>query len=411
MARLRGGVIKRGRGWSYVIRVTDPATGVSRPRWVGGFCSEEEAKSARDEARRRARRGEYVDRTSITVGEYLRQWLDAHSLETKPKTLAGYRWLLERYVLPRIGAMRMQGVRPSDLSLLYRGLLDGGGRAGRPLSPSTVDAVHAVLRKAFNDAVTSEQVLESNPVMRAKRPRPVQVEAGAIWTPAQLAQFLEYAKGHRLSAFFYVAAFTGARRGELLNLSWSEVDLAAGSLVITGSASVVEGQRIVGTTKGGRRRTVSIDPSTVRVLQAHRARQAEERLIVECDWPESDLVFRTAFGKPLYPDTPSQLFPKLVAKHNLECPSMALPQIRLHDLRHIHATTLLLAGEPVHVVAARLGHADPSVTLRVYAHVVQDLAPTVADTFARAVYAAAMADSDAVVSNPVSRQSSGAGRG
>lgn len=72
---------------------------------------------------------------------------------------------------------------------------------------------------------------------------------------------------------------------------------------------MVDGERIVGTTKGGRRRAVTIDPSTVRVLQAHRARQAEERLVVESDWPESDLVFRTAFGEPVYPDTPSQLVP------------------------------------------------------------------------------------------------------
>ena len=303
MPRLRGGVIKRGSTWSYVIRVTDPATGVSRPRWVGGFRTEDEAKTARDEARRRARRGEYVDRTAVTVAEYLRQWLAAHSLETKPKTLAGYRWLVEHYVIPRIGGVRMQAVRPSDLSTLYRGLLDGGGRGGRPLSRGTVDAVHAVLRKAFNDAVTSEQVLESSPVVRAKRPRATKGERGEVWSPADLARFLSFAQSHRLYAFFYVAAFTGARRGELLNLSWSDVDLAAGVLRITGSTAVVERQRVVGSTKGGRRRTVSIDDSTVRVLRAYRARQVEEQLVVETDWPDSDLVFRTAFGEPLYPDT------------------------------------------------------------------------------------------------------------
>ena len=385
MPRLRGGVIKRGRTWSYVIRVTDPATGVNRPRWVGGFRTEDEAKTARDEARRRARRGEYVDRTAVTVAEYLRQWLVTHSLETKPKTLAGYRWLVEHYVVPRIGGLRMQSVQPSDLSTLYRSLLDGGGRGGKPLSRGTVDAVHAVLRKAFNDAVTSEQVLESSPVVRAKRPRVTEGEREEVWSPADLARFLSLAQSHRLYAFFYVAAFTGARRGELLNLSWSDVDLAAGVLRITGSTAVVERQRVVGSTKGGRRRTVSIDESTVRVLRAHRARQVEEQLVVETDWPDSDLVFRTAFGEPLYPDTPSQLMPKLVRRHNVEHPDEPLLPMRLHDLRHVHATTLLLAGVPVHVVAARLGHGDPNITLRVYAHVLQDLSPAVADAFARAV--------------------------
>jgi integrase len=128
--------------------------------------------------------------------------------------------------------------------------------------------------------------------------------------------------------------------------------------------------------------------------------------VVESDWPASDLVFRTAFGDPVFPDTPSQLLPKLIDRYNELHPKKPLPRIRLHDLRHVHATTLLLAGEPVHVVAARLGHADPSITLRVYAHVIQDLAPAVADTFAQAVLAAAKSDKKRpkkrAVSKPVS---------
>jgi integrase len=157
-----------------------------------------------------------------------------------------------------------------------------------------------------------EQIIESNPVLRAKRPRKDPVEVSPVWGPAELRRFLDQAKNHRLFAFFHLAAFTGARRGELLNLAWSDVDLEGRSVRIRGSASVVEGRRIVGTTKGGRSRMVSIDASTVRVLQAHRARQAEERLVIESDWPESDLVFRTAFGEPVFPDTPSQLLPKLI---------------------------------------------------------------------------------------------------
>jgi integrase len=124
--------------------------------------------------------------------------------------------------------------------------------------------------------------------------------------------------------------------------------------------------------------------------------------VIESDWPDSDLVFRTAFGEPLYPDTPSQLLPKLIDRYNAVHADAPLSHIRLHDLRHIHATTLLLAGVPVHVVAARLGHADPSVTLRVYAHVIQDLAPAVADSFAQAVEAAAEIESADRVSRTVS---------
>ena len=127
--------------------------------------------------------------------------------------------------------------------------------------------------------------------------------------------------------------------------------------------------------------------------------------MIESDWPDSDLVFRTAFGEPVFPDTPSQLLPKLIDQYNATHTAAPLARIRLHDLRHVHATTLLLAGEPVHVVAARLGHADPSVTLRVYPHMIQDLAPAVADTFAKAIAAASEPELRGAVSTGVSNES------
>lgn len=130
MSNLRDGVMKRGKTWSYVIRVIDPETGLSKPKWVGGFATEDDAKEARDEARRAARRGEYVDGNAVTLAEYLGDCLDAHALEVKPRTLAGYRYLVRQYVVPRIGNLRLQAIRPTTLSGLYRDLLAGGGRNG-----------------------------------------------------------------------------------------------------------------------------------------------------------------------------------------------------------------------------------------------------------------------------------------
>ncbi len=107
-------------------------------------------------------------------------------------------------------------------------------------------------------------------------------------------------------------------------------------------------------------------------------------------WNDSGgLVFTSRWGEPLYPDTVSALMTKLISAHNRSVtpPAAPLPHARLHDLRHLHATTLLLAGVPVHVVAARLGHADPAVTLRVYSHVLREHAAGVGDIFAQAVKA------------------------
>jgi integrase len=207
----------------------------------------------------------------------------------------------------------------------------------------------------------------------------------------QLRSFLQLARGHRLSAFYHLAAYAGARRGELLFLRWDHTNLDQAEIRITGSTAVIGGQRTEGTTKGGRSRTVSIDPGTVRVLKEHRTRQAAERLTAGPEWrgQADGYVFTTALGEPVYPDTVSRLMLILVSRYNLRQSRLKagrpIPVARLHDLRHVHATTLLRAGVPVHVVAARLGHADPSITLRVYAHVISEQLAEAAAIFARAV--------------------------
>ena len=127
---------------------------------------------------------------------------------------------------------------------------------------------------------------------------------------------------------------------------------------------------------------ISIDRDTVTILREHLRRQAEERQAAGSAWTDDGgLVFTTKWGEPLYPDTVTALMTKLINTHNrsVTCPRQALPHARLHDLRHLHATTLLLAGVPVHIVAARLGHADPAVTLRVYSHVLREHALGIGD--------------------------------
>ncbi|MFC7384096.1 tyrosine-type recombinase/integrase [Sphaerisporangium rhizosphaerae] len=175
---------------------------------------------------------------------------------------------------------------------------------------------------------------------------------------------------------------------KLVNLRWSNVDFGGKTITIAGSAGVVDGERIEGTTKSGRIRVVSIDDETVAVLREHQARQEADKAAAGEEWsgPKDLHVFTTGFGRPIYPDTVTQLIRDLVKAHNAAQPSAErLPFARLHDLRHVHATTLLLAGVPVHVVAARLGHADPAITLRVYAHVIRSAEASAADVFVQAL--------------------------
>ena len=162
----------------------------------------------------------------------------------------------------------------------------------------------------------------------------------------------------------------------------------------TCSVAVIAGERVNGTTKSGRARVVSIDEETVAILRRHKADQAAEQIQAGDSWRgiRYGYVFTTGWGEPIYPDNVTSLMTKLIRAHNEPDqgprPKDQLPHARLHDLRHLHATTLLLSGVPVHVVAARLGHADPAITLRVCAHVIRTAEAAAADIFAQAVKAA-----------------------
>lgn len=132
-----------------------------------------------------------------------------------------------------------------------------------------------------------------------------------------------------------------------------------------------------GTAKSGKERFVAFDDETKSVLQAHRLMQVSDMELTQDSWEGTDYVFCTEFGLPLYPTTLTHLFQKLIERHNAERSKKKLAKIRFHDLRHVHATLLLEAGIPVHVVTACLGHADPSITLRTYAHVLNEQASSV----------------------------------
>ena len=144
---------------------------------------------------------------------------------------------------------------------------------------------------------------------RANRPRAQVQEPVVVWTIAQLRAFLATAQQHGLFAFFHAAAYTGARRGELLNLRWKDIDLDAKKTTITGSTAVIAGERINGTTKSGRVHVVTIDDETVAVLRQRKADQAAGQLHAGDSWrgTRDGYVFTTGRGEPIYPDTVTSL--------------------------------------------------------------------------------------------------------
>ena len=379
---MRDGIIQRGTTWSYVVRERDPGTGKTRPRWVGGFATRKAARDARDAARHQVSRGTYVAPQALTVGEYLDQWLSAHSVAVKPSTAQSYRAISSRYITPALGRERLQSLSPSRLSKFVKELHEHGGKGGRPLSARTVQYVTAVLRRAMQDAVL-DRVLEVNPVVGTKLPRTVKPKH-TTWTGAQLHGFLQgLGAEDRWAPLWVLAAATGMRRGELLALRWDEVDLDARVVHVDRSVTQVRQERVYVTPKNHERRDVTLDARTVAALRAWRKAQAAERLA----WGPADvdadgLVFTWQDGRPVLPDYVTKAFAALTAK------TEGVPRLVLHQLRHSHASILLRDGVPVHVVAKRLGHKDPSVTLNVYADAIPDDDGRAVDVFSKAVWGA-----------------------
>lgn len=380
--KMRDGLVKRGATWSYVIRVKDPETGRSKPRWIGGFPSRAAAKAARDAARNASNRGTWVPPQDMTLAAWLDRWITSHEVELKPSTAAGYRQNITRYLVPALGHERLQQLSPSRLSVVFREMHERGGMNGRPLSPRTVEYARAVLRRALQDAVL-DRVIEVNPVFGTKRPKAIK-PTHTTWTGAQVSAFLGHLaeRDQRFAELWHLALATGMRRGELLALRWSDVDLEAGTVSVERSVFAPGAERTYTTPKNHERRTVGIDARTLAVLKEHRKAQAEARLAAGPLWADAEgLLFVWSDGSPLHPGFVTKEFGRAQL-------GSGLPRLILHEARHTHATVLLRAGVPVHIVAKRLGHRDPTVTLSVYADVIPDDDDRAVETFSKAVFGA-----------------------
>ena len=377
--KVKDGITFRGKSWSYIMRVTDPKSGKSKPTWVSGFDTRESAELARDEARLAKRKRLYVPPTSRTVGEFLTTWLhEIHRPQLKACSFESYEKLIRNYLVPGIGSIRLCDLKPSDIQRFYTETLSKPGVTGKPINPRTVQYAGAILKKSLRYAVEVEGVLPFNPATRVPlvRTNPKRFE---VWTRNELDTFLEEAKSHRLSFFFRLSAYTGARRGELLALRWT--DLEGKYINISKSrVALTRGVNESNTTKGGNggKRRVKLDEVTLELFTAHRKRQLSERLAMGGRYTETGYVFTREDGLPVTLDHLTHLFRKLSVKAGLRV-------IRLHDLRHLHATELLRLGEPLHVVANRLGHKDAMVTATIYAHVTDEQAESASDTFAKGV--------------------------
>jgi integrase len=348
--------------WYVILELERGLDGRRRQQWRGGFFSRREAEVARARLVNDVHNHRYVARSRLTLEEWVQNsWLPMMETRVKPTTLRGYRQTMQDYVLPALGAGRIQKLTTRELDELYAELIRGA-RSGRPLSLHTVTNVHRALHKALSDAVDAGLVID-NVASRAKAPRPWRIRSHRVasWLPSELIAFLNAVAADRFAAVWRLAAMTGMRRGEILGLRWEDVDFERGRLSVRRAFVEVSYRVVESSTKGNAARTIDLDWRTVEALADHRDGQGQEAREWGDAYEHNDLVVAWQNGSAVHPQAFSSMFRKRVAEAGLR-------RIRLHDLRHTHATLALQAGVPVNIVSERLGHHSPGFTLRQYAH-------------------------------------------
>lgn len=368
--------------WYVVVDKGRDRNGRRRQKWHGGFRTRKEAEATRAKIVTEINSGTYVSPSGLTLETYLvGEWLPGVQARLKPTTWDSYRRTIELHVLPRLGTTPLQRVSATLLNALYGELLRDGrcnGRGG--LSERSVRYVHRILHKALADAVDA-QLLPQNPASRAKPPKTNKagVDHLRFWTPDQLREFLETTRGTRLHGAWVLAAMTGMRRGEVLGLQWSDVDLDQARLSVRRTIVSIAYEMHVSTPKTGKPRVIDLDAGTVAILREERTRRESDRDSWGDGYEDQGLVFAREDGSPIHPDRLTKVFDKEVERSGL-------PRIRLHDLRHSHASIALQAGVPVKVISERLGHESPAFTLKQYAHVMPGMQATAACQVADAVF-------------------------
>jgi integrase len=320
-----------------------------------------------------------------TLAELIQRWLELVGENLSPSTVRGYERIIRCYIDPAVGKVQLNKLRTDQLDRFYGQLRERGGKDGAPLSPATVRQTHAVIRRALNQAQRWGWIA-TNPAALASPPR-VHARPVTPPDPAQVLKLVDEAerRDSELACFLFLAATTGARRGELCALAWEDIDFSERTVFI--ARSLVEGrgaELIDKDTKTHLARRVALDEASIRELERHHTNCQERAAKCKTRLQKSAYVFS------LDPDGDRPWVPNEVTKRYIRIrKSVGLDKVRLHDLRHFTATRLLAEGVPVRTVSGRLGHANAATTLGVYAHFVaesdRDAAATIGSVLEREV--------------------------
>ena len=306
----------------------------------------------------------------------MRHWLEVIAARrVRPRTYEGYRSKIERHVVPGLGQHRLERLQPEHIEEFYAAL------GAKGLAQASILQIHRIMSRALKVAMQRGKVahnvatLVDAPSVRQEEVKPL--------TAAEARQLLDAADGLRNGARWSVALALGLRQGEALGLTWDAVDFEIGTVTVRQALQRVRGKGLVMVppkSKAGHR-VIAMPAELSDHLRAHRATQAEERLLAGTQWADHGLVFCQPNGKHIDPRRDWADWKALLAEAGVR-------DARLHDARHTAATLLLTQKVPARVVMQVLGHSQISLTLGTYSHVVPELATEAAERMGTALWGA-----------------------
>ena len=297
--------------------------------------------------------------TQLTLGQFMEDWLITVQPTLRHNTHRQYKQVTEQHILPVLGQHKIRELTAAQIQQLYNQLIT----IGRGLR--TVRYVHQVLHRSLAHAVKLG-IIGRNPAKAVIPPKPEPKEMQYL-DEAQTQQllFVAQASNDRFYALYHLAITTGMRMGELLGLKWEDLDRDQATLHIRRQLTRLQGIGLrlrPPKTKAAFRR-IDLGQQSLNVLKEHRERQFQDMVAAGDRWEENNLVFASTKGTFINPSNLRREFKPLLQR-------AGLPKIRFHDLRHTAASLMLNNSIPLIVVSRRLGHAQPSITLDVYGHLI-----------------------------------------
>jgi integrase len=360
---MKGHIRERSPGkWAIILDLHDPETGKRRRKWHTFHGTKRQAQIECSRLVTEMAAGSYREPAKTTLAQFLDQWLEAQQSQVAPRTFERYAEIARKNIVPLLGAATLTKLRPEQIAGAYSTALKSGRRDGKGgLSPRTVRHIHRILRQALAQAVTWNMI-SRNPADAVNAPK-VERKAMAALDHTQTAELLSHFRATRMYVPVLLGVLCGLRRGEIAALKWRAVDLERGQLSIYESIEQTRAGVRTKETKSGRARTVALPSIVAEVLRAHRRRQAEELLKLGHRAGDQTPVVTRENGGPLQPNSLTHEFKRILAL------STGLPRVRLHDLRHSHATHMLADGVHPKIAQERLGHSTVSTTIDLYSHV------------------------------------------